>query len=678
MYPRNPPPSLVRRSPNNNNTITTITNPSQTMAPRSKKKLRGFKFAEFDAMCADLSDAELQLKWQHYTRALTSASTSTTVAVLAAGPTGGVSVIGAMIAGPLLHNARKKRQMVGRHMRARGLEPETRSRDVYVPLAIGTAIGAATMGVGSVGAEALAVDGIVDKTVAKVILHTAMDVAATAGEEKHLKHEHRKEQRRLAAELRLRPSRSFVVEKTHADPEYEVAGTLRPSRSFVVEGDQRLLFQQPEKVQPQLLTAPLLRPSRSFEEDAYSDFEFTMAGALRSSASVVDGDDQVYQVPRIQQGQGQDQDEPPMTSPRAFMEKYPLISEYITSSDVSGQSGQAPAGVDASMLSGLFESFDEETLDELERDLEQAIEDMDEAWEGQPDANVSEDDAASIVTEKAVRTFEEPSDLETLVRRHSVLYTSSVKRRSHIPSVLMEEAPPAYCAEDFSDRPVFTDQKSGKAGPVYRSNSASTVDSFSSDGSLPPSYEHLRHPSTVSGMSMASTTSSYYPTSISSASSVSTMLTSYDQSTYSRTKPEYSPATPSSHMSASSWTSSVAPSIYTDSEKGRYSEPASPRRRSEYARSEYSTADSESRLSTTSRTSTIASRATSIASSTHQGLAKTKYFGLETATKLAVGGSLCLVGVRPSVQRKMLDKAKGKINQTREARHVDDDYREYA
>lgn len=664
--------------------------------------MRGFKFAAFDGLCADLSDEELQLKWQHYTRALTSASTSTTVAILAAGPTGGVSMIGAMIAGPLLHNARKKRAIVGRHMLSRGLEPETRSKDIYVPLAIGSAVGAATMGLGSVGAEALAVDAIIDKTVGKVVLHTALDVAATAGEEKHLRHEHRKEQRKRSEGLLLRPSRSFVQE-TQTDTEYKAAVPLRPSRSFVV--DCEYVPYRPEPVQQQLSVPP------SFVDGRYSDSEYTMVGALRSSSSVAHWDDQVYEVPQSQR----DQNETSVTSSRAVMEKYPLVWEYITSSNVTGQSSPIDAGGDASMFSGLFESFDEDTLEALERDLEQAVEDMDTAG-----VNPFEDDA-NIAPPQKGRTFEEPSDLDNLVRRHSVRYTSKINRRSEVPSlfmndnpsVIMEEAPPAYYLQEFAHRPECMDEKSTSArqyenaGSIHRSNSTSSLASYFNVSDMPPpSYEHLRHPSTVSAMSTAP--SSYHRPSFSSASSVSTMSTVYGQpSSHSRTKPEYA----ASQLSASSWTSRATSSIYDRPEKDSYDQPISPRPKSEYARSDYSTTDSESSrtstvtgkvsreyapseypavdsesaYSTTSRTSSIASRASriasrvgSVASSTNQGLAKTKYLGLETATKVAVGGSLCLMGIRPSVQRKMLEKGKGKLSQAWERRHADDDYREYA
>lgn len=50
-----------------------------------------------------------------------------------------------------------------------------------------------------------------------------------------------------------------------------------------------------------------------------------------------------------------------------------------------------------------------------------------------------------------------------------------------------------------------------------------------------------------------------------------------------------------------------------------------------------------------------------MALSAHESMKKVGYLGLEPATKLAIGGSLLMVGVRPSVQRKYLDKAKGKM-----------------
>ncbi|CAN8098754.1 unnamed protein product [Discula destructiva] len=80
--------------------------------------------------------------------------------------------------------------------------------------------------------------------------------------------------------------------------------------------------------------------------------------------------------------------------------------------------------------------------------------------------------------------------------------------------------------------------------------------------------------------------------------------------------------------------------------------------------------------STTSTLSTAGSRVLSA----HYGMKKVGYFGLEPAAKLAVGGSLLLMGVRPSVQRKMLDKAKSRIgipDRPGKVDEDDDDYLDY-
>lgn len=95
----------------------------------------GYKtLKRFDTLCIDMTDEDLQLRWQHYTRALFSSATSTVVALVALGPTNGISAIGIVISGPFLWNAFVKRRIVHRHMAGRGIIPHTRKRDMFVPI----------------------------------------------------------------------------------------------------------------------------------------------------------------------------------------------------------------------------------------------------------------------------------------------------------------------------------------------------------------------------------------------------------------------------------------------------------------------------------------------------------------------------------------------------------------
>lgn len=105
-------------------------------------------------------------------------------------------MIGAMIAGPLIHNARKNRQIIEHHMGIRGIEPETRNKDIYGPMGFSAVLGGATTGVGSIGAELLAVD-----TMTKIASHAAIDAGVTAAEDKHSQREHDKEIQKADVQL---------------------------------------------------------------------------------------------------------------------------------------------------------------------------------------------------------------------------------------------------------------------------------------------------------------------------------------------------------------------------------------------------------------------------------------------------------------------------------------------
>src|SRR5690554_593637 len=77
----------------------------QQRPPRAKRNTvkMPFDFEAYDAKCRGLTPEELQREWQHYTRLISGASTSTAVSGLAIPLTLGVSVIGVGMAAPAIH-----------------------------------------------------------------------------------------------------------------------------------------------------------------------------------------------------------------------------------------------------------------------------------------------------------------------------------------------------------------------------------------------------------------------------------------------------------------------------------------------------------------------------------------------------------------------------------------------
>src|SRR6187551_3351394 len=95
-----------------------------------------FDFKKYDEKCRGLTPEELQREWQHYTRLISGAATSTTVSGLAIPLTAGVSMIGVGMAAPAIHNARKKREIIERHLQRHGTTQQTRKRDVVSSMAL--------------------------------------------------------------------------------------------------------------------------------------------------------------------------------------------------------------------------------------------------------------------------------------------------------------------------------------------------------------------------------------------------------------------------------------------------------------------------------------------------------------------------------------------------------------
>ncbi|KAK6346475.1 hypothetical protein TWF696_006605 [Orbilia brochopaga] len=160
-----------------------------------------FDFKKYDEKCAAMSPQELQLQWEHYTRLISGAATSTAVSGVALPLTMGVSAVGVALAAPAIHNARKKREIIERHLNRHGTTHVTRKRDVITSVAISGTIGVVTMGASTIAADAVTshaaeygIQQVVENELAiKVGTHVAFDAAAMAGEHAHTAHKRKKE-----------------------------------------------------------------------------------------------------------------------------------------------------------------------------------------------------------------------------------------------------------------------------------------------------------------------------------------------------------------------------------------------------------------------------------------------------------------------------------------------------
>ncbi|KAH7324412.1 hypothetical protein B0I35DRAFT_161448 [Stachybotrys elegans] len=155
-----------------------------------------FDFEAYDEKCNGLTQEQLQREWNHYTRLITGAATSTTISSIAIVPTLGVSIIGVALAAPSIHNARKKREILDRHLQRLGTRHETRTRDVLGSMAFTSAINVLTLGFSTMGASQIseigaeyAISAIIENEVAtKAVTHAAFDGAGMLVEKAHTDH----------------------------------------------------------------------------------------------------------------------------------------------------------------------------------------------------------------------------------------------------------------------------------------------------------------------------------------------------------------------------------------------------------------------------------------------------------------------------------------------------------
>lgn len=719
--------------------------------------MRGFKFEEFDALCADLDADQLQLKWQHYTRALSAASSSTAVATLAAGPTGGVSMIGAIIAGPLMHNARKKRQIIEKHMAALDVTPETRKKDIYGPALISGFLGGATAGIG-LGAEALAVD-----KATKIIGHVVADGIMTKVEDAHAAKAHAKEIREheegqlirtesmpaVVSALAVPKSREFtdaILKHTRSMP-----GTLGATANGLMASAARMKAHNYPLLKEYISSVAV--QSRNYMSRGQNSGD-------KSESSTVSVDDSITHAKSPAANSTLAITEPPASMPQNNGQleggspyPQPIVSPLL--SDASPTESEMDPGLVSPCetvfaaepeadyaFNNLLTTMDEATLKDIERELEQAIEEMDN-----PEAFMN----ASAQNKRMSRTFEAPTDIDQIVRRQSTRYSKRISvrynqhpasrsegslvesdddsyttytpsRRRRRPDPVHEELfleltdeplSPAtttttmtpYVETDPNAAPeaqMFSDEKECKRQNEEWMDEKQVVDdqypsdyfSQSGQGSTSQRWEwhdekqvvmdpamKVRHPSLIQDDTWPSTPPPRYygyydydgkevmqaqAQAVGNAPHLRGGAPSYIDSSYASSSYASSSRYP---MSSSGPSNSQQLIMHPD--MARSNEPS------------YSESSLGPWRPPTSRSPSIAGSTTSVMSRTsaaamkgHSSMKKVGYLGLEPAAKLAIGGSLLLMGVRPSAQRRMLDKAKAKMGMEKE-KDDDDDYMDY-
>lgn len=656
--------------------------------------MRGFKFAEFDAQCSDLDVDQLQLKWQHYTRALSAASTSTAVATLAAGPTGGVSMIGAMIAGPLMHNARKKRHIIEKHMGMKGAAPDTRKKDIYGPAMISGTLGVGTAGIG-LGAEAMAVD-----KVTKIVSHVVFDGVLTKVEDKHALREHTKEVSTHEEQQLARSSSMPVIvpatrsEKMGGAPlkhANTLPGALGASANGLLASASRMRAEKYPLLKEYISSVasqskhymPFVKPGgnglspagRNWTEpatrspvdlDPLPGDRSNCAGSRKSSSAKPAAQTFVAEL------EGDSYYSPSVVSP--IGSSIADTDTYLDHGLVSPcESTFTQVEVDGDRaFDNLLKTMDESALAEIECELELAIQEMD-------DTTANFEDNAD---KKINRAFHSPEDVDTIVRRQSTRFSKrcSVRESQYSFDDSRSSINEASVAPLRSPRSLseglhlvqvrgHKDSESTKKS-LFKGESEPT----SPTGTILPAYAES-DPSVAPEVCLPST---------SAKSALSSNPFIYDGSDEKQfvdpMPPPYMRGGGLSHRESSA---------STTSSRLIMSDPTSPELvvgdvQTDYFATETMSSgswptDNQTPELVVEPTSPTPSKMSSRAMSAHSGMKKVGYFGLEPAAKIAIGGSLLLMGVRPSVQRKMLDKAKSKMGmpEKEKKKDEDDDYRDY-
>ncbi|KAL3605073.1 hypothetical protein FPOAC2_00015 [Fusarium poae] len=191
---------------------------------------------------------ELQREWEHYTRLISGAATSTAVSGCAIPLTLGVSTIGVAMAAPAIHDARKKREIIERHLNRLNATHHTRKRDVLGSMAVSGTIGVVTLGVGSMGADAIATAGaehgiqsiVANETAIKIVSHAAFDGAGMAVEHAHTGHLKKKDARKAfqkagvfqAVQDAKAAEAGYSIQPYQSNGQYPVYAAAGPSQAL--------------------------------------------------------------------------------------------------------------------------------------------------------------------------------------------------------------------------------------------------------------------------------------------------------------------------------------------------------------------------------------------------------------------------------------------------------------
>ncbi|KAJ5059823.1 hypothetical protein J3E72DRAFT_439256 [Bipolaris maydis] len=160
-----------------------------------------FDFDAYEKKCSQMSPEELHLEWNHYTRLISGAAASATLGGSALVFTGGISIIGVAIGSAGFYNARKKRQILKRHLDQE--YRKNRKRDMVGSAAFNGAVGLTTLGLGTLGAEKVLEMGIENGVATGVVVNGVN----TAADNRYHTYKKKREAKRAG----------LVVERKHKD-----------------------------------------------------------------------------------------------------------------------------------------------------------------------------------------------------------------------------------------------------------------------------------------------------------------------------------------------------------------------------------------------------------------------------------------------------------------------------
>ncbi|KHJ31500.1 hypothetical protein EV44_g2048 [Erysiphe necator] len=191
-----------------------------------------FDFAAYKAKCDALTTQELQLEWQNYTRQLTSGATLTTTSVMMSPLTSGISLVALGISVPQIHNARRKRAIIGNKLQSHGMGPHTRRRDIIIPAAITITTSGLTLGATPLGSELIGGEAGV-KGIEYLATHVVLDTMWAILDEAQNSFHHRRSKRKLK---RMQSQQRQHLARDMKSDEYS-KHSLDMKKSFLEDGD---------------------------------------------------------------------------------------------------------------------------------------------------------------------------------------------------------------------------------------------------------------------------------------------------------------------------------------------------------------------------------------------------------------------------------------------------------